>query len=326
MRVPLALLVIAVWPCASAFSQAPALSQAPDKASEVAPLKAPVVAPMAVCMQQNDPPLSLRAGDKPTGFDLALSSIIAQRLGRDLRVQWFVSRDDPDANLAKDANALLSDGRCQLVAEYPLTEGTLERPRSPTAKLPPFDGAKPDDRRRWVEIGAIATTRPYRLDTLTVVLSAHDADHKVTTLGDLDGLKIGVQIATLADAIAMQYGDGRLSQHVVHMPDARDLFGKLQSGELDAALVDLRAFDAWRLRHGSGGLTASGYQHSLGFNMAFAGLASDAALVEQVNAVIAELQTHDAIAPLAASSGLTFISPRSPDVRQDVRMTDLHSD
>ena len=283
-------------------------------------------APLAICLQQNDPPLSLRAGETPSGFDLKLSGIIAQRLGRDLQVQWFVSRDDPDASLAKDANALLSDGRCQLLAEYPLTETTLAQPHSPSAMLPPFDGAKPDDRRRWVKIGELAATRPYRLDGLTVVMSARDAGRQVKTLGDLGGLKIGVQIATLADAIAMHYNNGRLSQNVVHVPDARELFGRLQNHGLDAVLVDLRAFDAWRLRHGSSGLTASGYRHSVEFNMGFVGLASNRALIEQVDGVLADLQAHDAIAPLAVAAGLTFIPPRTPAVLPDVRLIALNGD
>jgi ABC-type amino acid transport substrate-binding protein len=315
MKLIMVLAVIVAWPLATAWPQT--RDKTPDGAGGPA---------LAVCMQQNDPPLSLRAGARPSGFDLALSSIIAQRLERDLRVQWFVSRDDPDASIPRDANALLSDGRCQLVAEYPLTQDTLESPRSPTAKLPPFDGAKPDDRRRWVKIGALAATRPYRLDTLTVVLSARNGGRPVNTLGDLDGLRIGVQIATLADAIAMRYRDGQLNQHVVHVTDAREMFGKLQTGELDAVLVDMRAFDAWRLPHGSAGLMPSGYRHSLGFNMAFVGLASDKALIEQVNAVLADLQAHDAIAPLAAAAGLTFIPPRSPDVQPNVRLTALDGD
>jgi hypothetical protein len=312
MKLLIALAAILAWPIA------PAWTQTPDKP--------PNATPLTICMQQNDPPLSLRVGASASGFDLALSSLVAQRLGRDLHVQWFVSRDDPDASLPGDANAMLSDGRCQLVAEYPLTESTLQRPRSPSARLPPFDGAKPDDRRRWVKIGELAATRPYRLDTLTVVLSPHDADRKVNTLGDLDGMKIGVQISTLSDAIAMRYDEGRLEQHVVHLPDARDLFGKLQAGELDAALVDQRAFDAWRLRHGSGGLAASGYRHSVGFNMGFVGLASDKGLIEQVDAVLADLQAHDAIAPLAATAGLTFLPPREPAVQPDVRPTALNGD
>jgi ABC-type amino acid transport substrate-binding protein len=282
--------------------------------------------PFTVCMQQNDPPLSLRAGASPSGFDLALARIIADRLGRHLRVQWFVSRDDPDANLTKDTRALLSDGRCQLMAEYPLTEGSLEPLRSPAAKLPPFDGAKPDDRRRWVKIGDVAATRPYRLDTLTVILSAHVAERQIRTLADLDGMKIGVQIATLTDAIAMQYGDARLSQHVVHVPDAQELFERLQSGDLEAGFVDLRAFDAWRGRHGSDGLTQTGYRHSLSFNMGYVGLASNKELIGQVDAILADLQTHDAIAPLADSAGLTFIAPRVPAILPDVRLAALNGD
>lgn len=312
MKPIIALVAILAWPIA------PVWPQTPDKPENATPL--------AVCMQQSDPPLSLRAGASPSGFDLALSSLVAQRLGRDLRVQWFVSRDDPDASLPGDANAMLSDGRCQLLAEYPLTESTLGRSRSPSARLPPFDGARPDDRRRWVKTGELAATRPYRLDTLTVVLSPHDADRKVNTLGDLDGMRIGVQISTLSDAIAMRYGDGRLEQHVVHLPDTRDLFGKLQTGELDAALVDQRAFDAWHMRHGSGGLAASGYRHSVGFNMGFVGLASNRALIEQVDAVLTDLQAHDAIAPLAATAGLTFTPPREPAVQPDVRPTALNGD
>jgi ABC-type amino acid transport substrate-binding protein len=273
---------------------------------------------LAVCLQQNDPPLSARTGDSASGFDVALSRIIAQRLGRELRVQWFVSRDDPDSNLAKDSNALLSDGHCDLVADYPLTEDTLAVPRSPTVRLPPFKGAKPDDRRRWVKTGALAPTRPYRLDALTVVLSAHDADRPVRTLHDLQGMRVGVLIATLADAIAMQYGGGQLSENVVHLPDAPALFAKLQDGKLDAAFIDLRAFDAWRLRHDSAGLRLSDYRHSIGFNMGFVGLASNRALVEQVDGVLADLAAHDALAPLAHAAGLTFLAPRIFGVQPNV--------
>jgi ABC-type amino acid transport substrate-binding protein len=308
MRTLTVLAVLLAWPTAPTLAQAPAQ------------------APLTVCMQQNDPPLSLRAGDAPSGFDFALAQVIAERLGRDLHVQWFVSRDDPDASMTGDTHALLSDGRCQLMAEYPLTTGTLESPRSPAAKLPPFEGAKPDDRRRWVKIADLAATRPYRLDTLTVVLSSRDSDRKVRTLADLDGLKLGVQLATLADAIAMQYGDGRLAEHVLHMANSRDLFTHLQSDELDAALVDTRAFDAWRLRHGAAGLAPSGYRHSLAFNMGFAGLASNRILIDQVDAILADLQAHDAIAPLAASAGLTFLPPAMPAVAPEVRLTALKGD
>ncbi|HEX2942261.1 MAG TPA: transporter substrate-binding domain-containing protein [Rhodopila sp.] len=302
---PLAVLA-AVWPLAAVRSQTPA--------------------PLTVCMQQNDPPLSLRAGEQPTGFDLALADTVARRLGRTLRIQWFVSRDDPDASLPKDADALLSDGRCQLVAEYPLTEGALAPPRSPVARLPPFAGAKPEDRTRWVKIGTLAATRPYRMETLAVVLPAGAGNRTVKTLGDLTGKKIGVQIATLSDAIAMRYAGGRLDDKVVHFPDSRALFNKLKDGSVDAAFTDLRAFDAWRLKHGDDGLVLSGYRHSIGFNMGYAGLATDKDLIDRVNVVLADLQARDAIAPLAEKAGVTFVPPRPPDVQADVLPAALNGD
>jgi ABC-type amino acid transport substrate-binding protein len=299
-----------------AASLAPAWSQTTDSDP----------ASLTVCLQSNDPPLSVRAGNEPSGFALALSRVIAQRLGRELRMQWFVSRDDPDASLPKQANALMSYGRCQLMAEFPLVAGMLEPPRSPAAKLPPFEGATPDDRRKWVKLGELMATRPYRLDVLTVVLAARIVDRHVRKLTDLDGLKIGVQTATLPDAIAMYYGGGSLMEHVVHLRDTHDLFEELQSGDIDAAFVNLRAFDAWRLRHGSDGLAPTGYIHSVGFNMGFVGLVSNKPLIEQVDAVLADLQTHGAIEPLAASAGLSFVPPKSPDVQLDVGPAALKGD
>ena len=280
---------------------------------------------LRVCFQANDPPLSVRNGEKD-GFAVALSRSIAERLGRELRVQWFVSRDDPDASLVKEANALLSDGRCQLVAEFPLVRDTLGPPSAPAGKLPPFDGAGPDDRRRWVTLGELVATRPYRLDALTVVMSAQKGDRPVHKLADLAGLAVGVEIATLADAIAMNYGDGQLREHVVHVPDARALFGQLQRGEFDAAFVALREVDAWRLKHGPTGLAPTGYVHSVGFNMGFVGLASDRALIEAADEAISALQSHDAIAALANAAGLTYLPPRSPAVSPAIGPTALVGD
>ncbi len=286
----------------------------------------PDAAPLAICMQSNDPPVSVRGGDSPSGFAPALAQVIAHRLGREVRIQWFVSRDDPDAKLAKEANALLSDGKCQLVAEYPLSTDTLERPFAPTAKLPPFAGATSEDRGRWVKLGELLATRPYRLDALTVVLSSRDADRHIGRLADLADLKLGVQIATLADAIAMQYGEGQLVARVVHLPDSRKLLDAVQAGDLDAAFVDLRAFDAWRLKHPDNRLVTSGYLHSTAINMGFVGLTGEAKLIGDVDRVLTELQQGDRIAPLAKQNGLTYVAPRSPAVLPPVQRAALSGD
>jgi len=113
---------------------------------------------------------------------------------------------------------------------------------------------------------------------------------------------------------------------IVHVPDWHALFAKLHGGEIDAAFVDMRAFDAWRLRNGTDGLVPSGYVHSLGFNMGFVGLATDVALIRQVDAVLADLKAQDAIAPLAQQNGVSFVPPRAPDVQPDVRIAALNGD
>jgi ABC-type amino acid transport substrate-binding protein len=282
--------------------------------------------PLTVCLQANDPPLSLRGDGSGGGFDVMLARTIAERLGRDLHVQWFVSKDDPDTNLVKDTNALLSDGRCQVMAEYPMLNSTLRQPYAQSAKLPPFDGATPDDRRRWVKTNDVLPTRPYRSDAMAVVLTHRVGNRRVQRLADLDGMRIGVQIATLSDAIAMRYGSGLLMEHVVHMTDAREVFDGLQDGKIDAAFANLHAFDAWRVRHGSSALAPSGYVHSLAFNMGFVGLATNETLIRQVDSVLADLQAEDAIAPMAARAGLTFLPPRSPAVQPEIRPDALIGD
>ena len=80
---------------------------------------------------------------------------LAKRLGRPLAVQWYESKLDEDASSTIEANALLSDGRCDLVAGYPLVKDALGKPGLETARLPDFAGAQPADRRRRVELGTL---------------------------------------------------------------------------------------------------------------------------------------------------------------------------
>ena len=60
--------------------------------------------------------------------------------------------------------------------------------------------------------------------------------------------------------------------------------------------------------------------------MGFVALASNMPLIEQVNAVLTELEAHDALGPMAADAGLTFMPPRSPAVRPSVPPAALNGD
>jgi ABC-type amino acid transport substrate-binding protein len=290
--------------------------------------------PLHVCLQADDPPLSSRRSGEANGFDVALAKLIAGGLDRPLEIQWFTTRDDPDSNPVTEADALLSDGHCALVAGYPLVADKLGRPRAATGRLPPFERAKPEDRRRWINLGEIVATRAYRFDAITVALSPARAERPVArpvgspvqSLADLRDLKTGVVIHGLPDLIAMTYRDGQLAEHVVHFDQSHALFTQLESGDIDAALIGQRELDAWRMVHPATHVAATAYTHSIGFNIGFVGLATSGALIERVDAILADLLTDGSLVAIAQTSGLTYFPPRTPDVSPGVSLGALGGD
>ena len=270
--------------------------------------------PLTVCLDENVPPLSFKRGEATGGFDLAVSRAVAKRLGREFAVQWFEGGRDFDDRPDQQANALLSDGRCQLVAGYPLIADALGKPGADRARLPGYEGGKPSDRRRWVTLGSLIATRGYRFEPLTVVLGPKAADRTVRRLSDLAGLRLGVEEATLADAVLRAYGGGRFMDQITHVLAGRGLFEGLESGAYDAVLVGQTEFDAYRERHPDTNLRESGYYHSLGFNMGFVGLESEAALVARVSGIIGDMLATGELKEIARESHVTYLPPRDPDV------------
>jgi ABC-type amino acid transport substrate-binding protein len=275
--------------------------------------------PLKVCLDENLPPLSMHQRGKPdSGFDVALAQAVAGRLGRPLRIQWFESKLDESSSPALEANALLSDGRCALVGSYALTRDSLKVPGVKTAKLPDFEGATRDDRRRRVPVGVLAPSQPYAYSPLTVVLGEKARGRKISGVGDLAGLRIAIESGTLGDAILMTFENGRLIDHITHLvPGRHDLLGALNGGEFDATLLDLSRFDAYRAGHPDSRLAASGYYYPIGVNRGYVGLASDPALIAAVNKVLSDLQAVGTIADLAKAAGLTYLPPVEPAILGD---------
>jgi ABC-type amino acid transport substrate-binding protein len=273
---------------------------------------------LKVCLDEDLPPLSAHHRGKPdSGFDVALAGAIAQQLGRPLQIQWFESKLDEDSSPALEANALLSDGRCSLVGSYALTKDSLVVPGVKTAKLPDFDGATRDDRRRRVPLGVLTPSQPYLYSPLTIALGVRD--RHMAGIADLAGLRIGIESGTLADAILMTFDNGRLIDDITHLvPGRDDMLGKLDRGDLDATLLDLRRLDAYRAAHPDSKIAASGYYYPIGVNRGYVGLASDPALLADVNKALAELQAAGTIVGLAQTAGLTYLPPREPTILGDV--------
>jgi len=280
---------------------------------------------LKICLDEDLPPLSAHHRGKPdSGFDVALASAVAEKLDRPLKIQWFESKLDEDSSPALEANALLSDGRCSLVGSYALTKDSLVVPGVKTAKLPDFDGATIADRRgRRIPLGVLTPSQPYLYSSLTIALGAKAMekapDRRMTGIGDLAGLRIGIESGTLADAVLMTFDNGRLIDNITHLvPGRDDLLGSLDRGDLDATLLDLRRLDAYRAAHPDSKIAASGYYYPIGVNRGYVGLDSDPALLAAVNKALTDLQGSGTIAALAQAAGLTYLPPREPAILGDV--------
>ena len=280
---------------------------------------------LKVCLDEDLPPLSAHHRGKPdSGFDVALAGAIAEQLGRPLKVQWFESKLDEDSSPALEANALLSDGRCSLVGSYALTKDSLVVPGVKTAKLPDFDGATIADRRgRRVPLGVLTPSQPYLYSPLTIALGAKTSEkaggRHMAGIGDLAGLRIGIESGTLADAVLMTFDNGRLIDNITHLvPGRDDLLGALDRGDFDATLLDLRRLDAYRAAHPDSKIAGSGYYYPIGVNRGYVGLDSDPALIAAVNKALTDLQSSGTIAGLAQAAGLTYLPPREPAILGDV--------
>jgi ABC-type amino acid transport substrate-binding protein len=279
---------------------------------------------LRVCLDEDLPPLSAHHRGMPdSGFDVALAEAVAGGLGRPLQIQWFESKLDEDSSPALEANALLSDGRCSLVGSYALTKDSLVVPGVKTAKLPGFEGGTGADRKRRVPLGVLAPSQPYIHSPLTIALGPKAfekaRDRNIAGVGDLAGLRIGIESGTLADAILMTFDHGRLIDDITHLvPGRDDLLGALDRGDFDATLLDLRRFDAYRAAHPDSRLAASGYFYPIGANRGYVGLASDPDLLVAVNEALADLQAAGTIAEFGRAAGLTYLSPREPAILGDV--------
>ncbi len=280
--------------------------------------------PLKICLNEDLPPLSAHHRGKPdSGFDVALAQAIAGRLGRPLKIQWFESKLDEDSSPALEANALLSDGRCSLVGSYALTKDSLVAPGVKTAKLPDFEGATRDDRRRRVPLGVLAPSQAYIYSPLTVALGPKALekarDRHIAGIGDLSGFHIGIESGTLADVILMTFDNGRLIDNITHLvPGRDDLLGGLDRGDFDVTLLDLRRLDAYRAAHPDTKLVTSGYFYPIGANRGYVGLAGDPDLLAAVNQALTGLQADGTIAEFGRTAGLTYLPPREPAILGDV--------
>ncbi|MEQ9638720.1 MAG: transporter substrate-binding domain-containing protein [Alphaproteobacteria bacterium] len=270
-------------------------------------------APLRVCLEESSPPYSFKFGERAGGFDLALAEAVADRLHRPLEIQWFETEQDEDEILPWQLNALLSDGRCDLLAGFALIASGLGQPNSKHSKLPDFHGITKADRKRRVALHALVATAPYLRTELAIVVPP-GGDANIMSLGDLKGRRIGGEVTTLAATLLYAYQRGTLVEDVVTVAPDRDLLRRLAKHEFDAALIELHKAERHNKRFPDAKVSITGYRHAIGFNLGYAALEANGGLVSDVNAALTTLRDDGTLERIAAAQGLTYVAPKPPDI------------
>jgi hypothetical protein len=175
-----------------------------------------------------------------------------------------------------------------------------------------------------VTLGTLAATKPYHFAALTIVLGGKAAAKQITSLADLDGVNLGIEISTLGDAILMSFDHGRFIPRITHLvPGRGELFPKLERGDYDATIIPVHRFDAYRIEHPDTGIKPSRYYFSVGFNMGFVGLANAAPLIERANAALDDMLKAGEPAAFALAAHMTYLPPREPYILEGISMNDL---
>jgi ABC-type amino acid transport substrate-binding protein len=280
---------------------------------------------LRLCVDQDAAPFSFKRGTRTGGFDLALAQAIADRIGRDLSIQWFESEDQPEKGKETKTGvaALLADKRCNLAGAYPLFEASLAGPLRTDARLPRYPGRTIEERRRAIALDELLGSTPYIYTAPAVVLGPRVAGKTIASLADLDGVRIGAEQSSFPDMILTVYQDGRLLPQVTHIAPSRGLLERLEAGDYDAVLVDIHRFDGYRNEHPETALRLSGFLHPAGFNLGFVGLARDPELMRAVNAALDALTKDGTVESLAKKAGVTYLPPRAPAVRPTPTLVDL---
>jgi len=269
--------------------------------------------PLKVCLEEDSPPYSYKFGKKIGGFDYQLAQELAVRLDRDFKVQWYESENDEENIPKLEANALLSARLCHLIGGYPMMKSALGAAPQGTFRLPDHEGQKRSERDKLIKLGVVVPSMPYNRTVFGVIVGP-SVSNKITSLGDLAGLRIMSEVATLPSVLLMRHNGGQLIDDTSHIPRHKDLLKEMNAGKGDATLTQVHLFERFRFRNPDTQLRFSGYVFPLGINLGFAALDSSKALVDDVNNALADLAAEGRLKEIAAANNMTVFEPQKPYV------------
>jgi len=281
--------------------------------------------PLTVCIAEENEPLSYVRKGQPKGLDVRVAQAIAAEMGRELRIVPFETEFERESTLAREVNALLSSGICELASGFPLLREDFAAPTG-SARTPDYPGAKRRRERPFVPMQQMAASRAYQGMALVVVLR-REAARKVERLSDVKGLRIGNVAGTLSSGLLMMYRNGMLKGNLVSLPQrGESVFELMQANKLDAGLVAAGLYDAWKIEHPDSSLTLTEYRRPLGINLGFVAVPQGTDALRAASRVIERALDKGELAKWAAEEGVSWMKPTTPDVSRGPSLIELAQD
>lgn len=280
-------------------------------------------ATLSVCIAEENAPLSHLVKNTPAGLDVRLARAIAEEAGRDLKLVPFESKYEQESSLSHEVNALLSSGVCDLASGFVLLKPELGPASRPTARVPDHPGASRRPLRPWVPLGTLVGSQAYHTVAMGVVVRGTPTARPVNSLADLGGLRVGAAAGTMAGTALTLYRNGLLRPGIVSLSRGQEVLDLLEAGSLDATLVVIDRFDAWRLAHPTNSLRREAYLHPLRINIGFVALADATEVLAAADRVIARALASGELKRWSEEAGATWIAPGVPNVGAPVGLAEL---
>jgi ABC-type amino acid transport substrate-binding protein len=283
-------------------------------------------APLKVCISEDNAPLSSMAKGQTSvqgmqGLDVRVAQAIAADLGRELKLIPFESKYEQETSLAHEVNAMLSSGVCELASGYVLLKSELGAPTRPTARVPDHPGAPRLPLRKWIPLGTLAGSQAYHSAALGVVV--REPGKPVARLTDLSGMKVGAVVGTMEGTVLSIYRSGLLRPDIVSVSRGKEVLDMLESGNLDASLVPIDRFDAWRAKNPKHQLRRESYVHPLRINIGFVARAEATEVLATADKVINAARASGELQRWTLEAGATWIEPSTPNVGAAMGFADL---
>ncbi len=189
---------------------------------------------ISIAVYRDFPPYSYRENGKPTGIDIEVGKLIAERLG--VRPQWFWLT--ADENLEDDLrNAIwkghyLGGGVADVMLRVPYSQ----------------DFARMTDEFGELKNDLVVLLGPYHRERWTVARNTRHLP-KLPNLAPFQFSRVGVEVDSVPDFTLTSSFGGRLVNNVVHYMSVLEAIDDFKKGEIPA-VAGMRGPMEWRLHNG----------------------------------------------------------------------------